>query len=244
MRFSQLRGQKLSTLVVMRFMVCQNCALVDDNSERMRKGYPCPVCETPSAGGLPYFPRSIREILDMMQSAFHCGLTTPPFVDSTEETPTQTADGSRLATIIYFSTLNDLLLEHFLREIASARDVPYTLVEYMLRETPYTRGRVEKLFPLLTQIKFSKAVTLISNKKQKDYATIVTLARDTNTKRNDLLHAGDKWAIAAGLPEECIDRSPEIFELFASLHNEFVHPIYFNSATPYLRLPAGPNADE
>jgi len=237
MRFSQLRGQRLSTLVAMEFLVCQNCAFVDEDSERMRKGYPCPVCEAPSVGGFPYFPSSIRDVLDMMQSAFHRGLTTPPFVDSTVGTPTQTADGSRLATIIYFSTLSDLLLEHFLREIASARDVTSPVVEYLLRETPYTRGRIEKLFPLLTQTKFGKAVSLVSNRTQRDYATIVTLAKDTNAKRNDLLHAGDKWAIAAGLPEECIDRSPELFELFASLHNEFVHPIYYNSLTPYLRLP-------
>jgi hypothetical protein len=237
MRLSEMRGQGLGLTVALRFLACDYCAVVDDNDERSRKGFNCPVCGQPSNGGLLYFPMAITTILDLMQSAFHRGGVASRAVGHEVEASEQRNDGSRLATIIYFATLTDLLLEHFLLEVAGARKIELPIAEHLLRESPYRRGRIGKLFPLFTHTTLKEAVSIVSDKEHMDFASTVSLAKDVNDKRNDLLHAGDKWSITAELPEECINRSPELVRLFVALHNHFVHPVYKDSPEMYFTYP-------
>ena len=186
-----------------------------------------------------YFPSVISVMVNLIQSAYHGTQPTSRRGHSPESLPDARGEDSRLATVIYFSTFVDLLLEHFLENVADALPIPRGVYERLMSDHMYARVRTEKLFPALTGQTWRQALTRVSKNDGCDYAEVAQFAKEVAQKRNALLHEGDKWAISEELPEQCINRSSQLADLFVALHNEYVFPLYQKSGKPYFVGPQG-----
>ena len=161
MKVSEITGQSLSTLVA-AFHVCQCCDLVDRDHERMKFGHPCPNCGGRSKGGLQYFDLSTHALIDPMQESFHQKPTQSSRLLSSSNAHT-------LAVVIYFCTLREVLLEHFLRELMRALQLPRAIQERILADNLFSKQRVEKVFPSLGDEKWKTVVRELSKDSELDY---------------------------------------------------------------------------
>lgn len=218
MKVSQISGQSLSTLVA-DFHVCQFCGVVDRDPERMKVGYPCPNCSQRSNGGLLYFGLPTHALINLMQESFHQRAI------QSNHFPTS-GNAHKLAVVIYFCTLGEVLLEHFLRELMLALQLPTRVGNRILDDNLSTKERVEKVFPSLVGEKWKTVVKELGKNAQLDYEQTVEFYRKVVRARNPFLHSGNKWAIPAGMPAECMEEIWPLMNLHVELHNRFIPVLY------------------
>jgi len=150
MKISEVTRQSLSTLVA-DFQVCQFCGIVDRDHGRAKVGYPCPNCGERSKGGLEHFGLPIHALINLMQESFH-------------QKPTQSSrlpisgNAHKLAVVIYFCTLGEVLLEHFLRELMDALRLPASVQNRILVDNLFSKERVERVFPSLVGEKWNAVI--------------------------------------------------------------------------------------
>lgn len=140
----EIRDQELSTLLS-AFMICTSCEIVDLDQERERVGYQCPRCGVVGNGALLYFPMSIHTLIDLMQEFYH--LKQGPDVDSDEVSSIQNKGNHQLAVVIFFCTLVEVLLQHFLEQRMSRMGLPQEIQERLLNDNMFVKQRIQKLFP-------------------------------------------------------------------------------------------------
>ncbi len=237
MKFSQLRGQQLSSVTTMSYLACAKCGVVDTENERMRKGFVCPICGTASRGGCNYFPMAATFVVNMMQSTFHAGQKSPHFLRNKDGQENREVADYQLAVIIYFSTVTDLLIEKLLEELGRVKNTPYDVIRFLLDEHRFTRSRLERIFPLFADRKWKVALSDACAVSDSDFNSIDAFVRSVEDRRNTLLHEGYKWSIPKEMPRDCIDRLPELLSLFVALHNLLVHPRYLSSDENYFEYP-------
>ena len=141
MKISEITKQSLSTLVA-DFHVCQFCSVVDRDYERVKVGHPCPNCSERSKSGLLYFGLPTHALINLMQESFHQRPTQSNRLPSS-------GNAHRLAVVIYFCTLGEVLLEHFLQELMYALQLPTRVRNRILDDNLSTKERVENVFPSL-----------------------------------------------------------------------------------------------
>ncbi len=218
MRISEITRQSLSTLVA-GFYACQFCGVVDRERRRQEVGYPCPRCGNKGEGGSLHFGLSIHALINLMQESFH-----------QESTQSSRLPGSgnahKLAVVIFFCTLGEVLLLHFLRELMYALQLPTSVQERILNDNLFSKKRVEKVFPSLVDEKWATVVKELSKNSKLDYEKTVKFYLQAVEARNSFLHAGNKWAVLKGMPEECMEEIWPLMNLHAELHNRFVPALY------------------
>lgn len=74
---AEIKSQPASMLACSHF-VCSECAIVDQDWDRMRRGHLCGTCGTPSEAGQLYIPISIHILVGLMQQAYHSRSPTGP----------------------------------------------------------------------------------------------------------------------------------------------------------------------
>ncbi|HEX8843475.1 MAG TPA: hypothetical protein VF791_02470 [Pyrinomonadaceae bacterium] len=227
MKISEITEQPLGTLIDI-FYVCQSCGIVDSDSERGAVGTPCAHCGAKSKGGLSYFGLPVDALINLMQESFH-------------QKPRQTKSGHslvrdnvhQLAVVIYFSTLGEVLLEHFLRELMWAFQIPTGVRERVLNDNLFSRERVEKVFPSLVNEKWNAVIKELSKNSKLDYEKTVKFYLQVVNARNQFLHRGSKWAISKSMPEECMEEIWSLMNLYVKLHNRYVPAIYADQKRKY-----------
>jgi hypothetical protein len=222
----EIRGQPLSTLLA-DFMICQSCHVVDRDQERMRVGYPCPHCGVSGNGARGYFSISVHSLIDLMQEFYHM----KEELDShSDEMPVRQQRGNhRLAVVIFFCTLGEVLLAHFLEQLMSHTGLSRSIQERLLNDNIFVKQRVEKLFPALTGVRWKVAVKTLTKGKQLDYLKATEFYEEVVEKRNLFLHKGNKWAIPKDMPENCVRQIWPLVNLFVGLHNKYVVPVVPNN---------------
>lgn len=221
-----IRLQPLSTLVT-NALVCSFCSIVDRDTLRMTVGYPCPCCGHPSKGGCAYFPIAAHAMVDLMQANCHYD---PP-------TRSPLSGDLRIGTLVYFTAFIDVLLEHFLRVVMTAKGVPGGEQDATLMNNLTRKRRMRRVFASVVGTTFPSALRQLAQSSRGDFNPVVEFCREVADKRNDIVHEGVTWQIPPTLPYRCLDESLRLAQLFIELHNEFVFPIYRGSGNAY-RWPA------
>jgi len=170
----------------------------------------------------------VDALINLMQESFH-------------QKPRQTKSGHslvrdnvhQLAVVIYFSTLGEVLLEHFLRELMWAFQIPTGVRERVLNDNLFSRERVEKVFPSLVNEKWNAVIKELSKNSKLDYEKTVKFYLQVVNARNQFLHRGSKWAISKSMPEECMEEIWSLMNLYVKLHNRYVPAIYADQKRKY-----------
>ena len=229
MKISDITKQSLSTLVA-DFHVCQFCGVVDRDHERVKVGYSCPNCSEKSKGGLLHFSLPTPALINLMQESFHQRPT------QSNRLPTG-ANAHKLAVVIYFCTLGEVLLEHFLRELMDALQLPTSVRNRILNDNLSSKERVEKVFPSLVGKKWNAVIKELGKTSKLDYEKTVKFYLKVVQARNLFLHRGNKWTIPEGMPEECMEETWPLINLYVELHNRFVPALYAAQKRQYRAYP-------
>lgn len=223
MDITEIVDQRLSS-ILLGVHVCQHCAVVDRDFQRVRVGHRCQTCGTPSPGGLLYFGVAVGALVDLIQEAFH----------RPRNEPSPAGVGPHhLAVVVFFCTLGEVLLGHFLVECMLAHRLPPAVRARLLADNLSARQRVSRLFRSLTGETWNDAIARVGREHSKDFGRTLTFYREVTRRRNQLLHSGNAWAVAADMPKQCLQRLPILLDLYCALHNAFVHPTYLRDGRTY-----------
>ena len=128
-----------------------------------------------------------------------------------------------MGTVLYFCTLREALLNHFLVQMLRAQKVPVALIERLLDDNRLASQRFGGLFASVVGQKWDKAVDQVSRKVATNFSPVSQLMRRAAEIRNSFLHEGSAWAVTRELSTECINSASHMVELFVAFHNEFIH---------------------
>lgn len=208
-----ITGQSLSSLC--SFYRCLSCNTVDNDRNRLKVGYPCPRCGKPGEGAESYFPITALALVDLIQGFFHLkGSSTTRFPLCDPEA------NSRLATVIFFCSLGEVLLTHLLKEIMVKQGLAKKLQERLLSDNRSIQLRVEKLYPALTNHKWKDDLERLSKGKHLNRLDTHNLFLRVAKYRNGWLHEGRQWDIPSELPRQCVQSIWPLLCLFVAFHNE------------------------
>lgn len=196
-------------------LICKNCGVVDRDWDRMTPGHICAECGKPGDGGRLYFHVGVHILVDLIQQAYH---------SQSPAGPPNGPDGKDVGTVIYFCTLRESLLNHFLIETMKAQGTPTPLIEKLLEDNKLANQRFGGLFTAATGKKWSEAVSDLSIKLGSDFRSVSDLMRSAAELRNTFLHQGSAWSMTREFSTQCMNAVPSMVELFVGLHNEYVRP--------------------
>jgi len=217
-----IQDQPLSSVIDV-FFICQFCKVVDRNNERMDVGYICPNCGNKSPGGQSYFHIAVASLIDLMQEAYH----QVPMANTNNNINEKKGKNTyKLSVVIFFCTLGEVLLEHFLNELMTALNIPNTDQERLLVDNLFLTQRIQKLFPSLTGNKWKNIIGELCKKTSLNYYDTEKFYINAINVRNKFLHRGNKWAIPVEMPQKCMKKIWALINLFVSLHNHYIPEIY------------------
>jgi hypothetical protein len=218
------------------FEVCDVCAVVDTDQERIKLGHPCSMCGFPSTGGTLYFGLPVNILTNLIYEEGESDARKIR-VDSGPK-PRPRATAHEIATVVFFCTLGEVLLEHFLKELMIAHRIPRGAMKRLLDDNLYPKRRIDKLFPALTGRKWKDAIQDLGRQHELPFGDANQFYLRAAAARNSFLHKGNRWAIRPGMQAECVTQTTTLILLFAALHNLFVRPFY-GPQRPYLSPPSG-----
>lgn len=208
------------------FEVCDMCGVVDTDQERIRIGHPCSACGSPSAGGTCCYGLPVDTLLNLIE-------------ENCEEDPAVCSQlSSHLSAVIFFCTLGEVLLEHFLTELMLAQAIPRSVMKRLLNDSLSAKQRVDKLFPALTASKWADELLELEEKDGRPYRAATNFYLRAVAARNLVLHRGATRAVSRDMRTNCATHSNNYLYLFATLHNRFARPFY-GPQRPYLPRPPG-----
>src|SRR4051794_18096927 len=82
-------------------------------------------------------------------------------------------NANKLGVVVYFCTLGEVLLEHFLRELMCALQLPTGVRDRILNDNLFSKERVEKVFPSLVGEKWNAVVKELCKSSKLDYEETV-----------------------------------------------------------------------
>jgi len=129
-----------------------------------------------------------------------------------------------LATVIFFCSLTEVLLYHFLVNLMDQKRIDRNVQKRLLSDNLTIKQRVDRLFPTLTDQSWKEAIKRINaNSKLYDYSkTINFYTQFAAPARNKFLHEGDKWVISEDIAENCILHARRLVCFFVELHNKYI----------------------
>ncbi len=189
-----------------------------------KRGIPCPSCKVPIDCQQGYFRLSVDVLIDLMQEYYHL----ESIFENKKPDKDWMSGNHKLAVIIFFCSLGEVLLHHFLEALMIAQDIPFAIQDRLFNDNRFLRGRVGKLFPSLTGDKWKTAIGKINNGKEIDYNKTLSLFLKVYNVRNKFLHRGNAFAVPRVMPEECIRHIGPLVGFFVGLHNNYIPGIYQN----------------
>ena len=232
MKITEIKNQSLST-VIANYLECQGCKIVDQNLQRMRKGYKCSICGYVSDSGLLYFNINTHILIDLIQEAYQ---------SSNLETETEKlyeGQGAHdISVIIFFCTLREVLLDNLIKRLMHAQNLSKGVSNRLLSDNKFHIQKQDKLFKALTNVKWDEAILNLTNEKKINYKEIDEFVSSVVKARNDFIHEANKWSINKELATGCMDNLSGLINLYVALHNSYVQPYYKKSIT---NQSSGPN---
>ena len=210
-------NQRLSSLFA-DFLICDSCLAVERVQMQGTSDMQCLYCNHPIKSGSTYFPLSIHNLIDMMQEFYHMDNGTPP------SSPIDRGN-HKLAVVIFFCSLGEVLLQHFLEHSMEVLNLPRRIRKRLLNDNLYPKQRVEKLFPDLTGKKLKATLKEMSATIELDYTKTLEFYLQALKVRNIFLHEGNKYAIPSSMPQDCLKNIWPMISMFVRLHNRFVAKI-------------------
>ena len=210
-----------ASIVVCSHLICASCAVVDRDRGRMKRGHVCSICGVPGEGGRLSFPISIHILVDLIQQAYHSHSPTGPLGGP---------NGEDVGTVLYFCTLREALLNHFLVGHLRTQKVPVSIIEKLLDDNRLASQKFGGLFASTIGKKWSEAVAHVSVSTRTQFEPVSQLMRRAAELRNLFLHEGAAWSMTRDFSTECINNVPTMVKLFVALHNDFIHPTVHGGA--------------
>jgi len=200
------------------FIMCDYCYIVDRDIKRLRVGHKCSNCGN-AGTAISYFNISVLSLIDLIQEFYSTDI-----IFKEEEFNTGQRDiNIRLAVVIFFCSLIEVLLHHFLVQFMIIKTGKSEKErEKLLNDNISISKKINNLFPSLTGDKWEEAICKINNNVELDYAETSDFCIRAKDARNTFLHKGYKRAIPKDMPEECIKQIWSLLSLFVALHNEYV----------------------
>jgi len=211
------------THFIQGYYICQSCEVVDRDNNRSIVGYKCPRCSIPSPGGNIYYDITVGAIADLI-----AGFYPLPDLDSSSSTGPipDPPESHRLAILVFFCTLGEVLLQQYLERGMIRLGLPLEIQNRLLQDNMFTTKRIQRLFPILTGVPWQEAVKTVSKRAKTDFKKTVDFYIEANGKRNLLLHLGNKWAVPSDMAKQCFDNIAPLIKLFVEFHNTYlVKPI-------------------
>jgi hypothetical protein len=216
-------GDQPLSMLLARHHVCADCGVVDMDDARICLGSLCSACGAPSGGGFRYFKTHVFSTIDLMQD-----IHSMPAPQGVRPRLLDTPDSRhRVAVVIFFCTLGEILLENLLREMMIALGIPPKVQRRLLDDNLLLRERIEKLFVSLVGVKWTTAVRAASTNV--DFAETARFHKQTVRTRNQLVHDAHLWSMDSALPDACMDHIEPMLKLFVALHNLYVVPVLRSS---------------
>lgn len=207
---ADIDSQPASSLVCSH-MICINCSIVDREWGRMKHGHLCEACGFAGEGGRLHFPISIHILVDLIQQSYHSQSPVGRLAGP---------NGQDVGTVLYFCTLREALLNHFIIETLKSQKIPKLIIEKLLDDNKMAGQKFGGLFSSIVGERWSEAVNRMSSNEIK-FETTSDLMRRASELRNKFLHEGSAWEITRQFSTDCINAIPNMVELFVALHNEF-----------------------
>lgn len=221
MKASELKHFSLATAIDV-FARCEYCHSVVEDLGMSEHGHPCPLCGHGSRGGLAWLPLTAHTLIALMQETYH----SKPHVTALPRGELEgVASASGLGTLIFYCTLGEVLLAHFLEDLMTAQGLDGRTRGKLLNAHRHFRQRVDVLLPALTKCSWDTAISRLRSQRLGDFRSVSSFHRRAVDARNTLLHSGYRWADTPSLARRCMDKVPALVRLFVALHNLFVaHP--------------------
>lgn len=204
------------------YYVCGICHIVDREHGRSTVGFPCPTCKSESDGGYSYFPANISILADLIRKTFH--LYTP---DKLADPFSNARDTQSISAVLFFCSLREALLVHFIRELCLARNIEPEVTERLLSDNKQLVQKLEKLFPTLTGVKWQTALKEL-DKDGCFYRNLDSFVVAAVRIRNRFLHEADVFTIEEETAKQCLKSISYMTQLYVALHNRFAHPYWMD----------------
>lgn len=222
---TEIKHQALGPILT-NFHICQHCHTVDRDSDRIMVGHPCSNCGKPSPSGRGYFNLSVHSLINSMQELFHKDQPEEPSCSEPGLYGISSKKNSKVAVVVFFVTLREVLLENLLYDLMIAQDLPANVCKRLFADSPMHRQRLDKLFPSLAGVTWKTAINTVNKKCELDYVELDSFLKKIVDARNKFLHKGSKYAITEKMAEECLRNTWPLLNLHVYLHNEYVVPYY------------------
>jgi hypothetical protein len=205
-----------------RYQICRHCGIVDQDVNRTFANHKCSICGNPKDGGLMFFDSVVLILIDHIEEAFNAKH------ESSLQSSQVNSDRSTNATVVVFlCILKEILLERFLSTIMHVLKLPERIVERLNADNDSHARRLFSLFPCLSGMKWAEAILALSADKAKTFTELDDLIKRATVARNTFVHEAVSYIITPELALECMKSIPAILDLYAELHNKFVHPLLF-----------------
>jgi hypothetical protein len=155
-------------------------------------------------------------MIDLMQEFYHL----QPEDSHIHDALTSNLQHHLLAIIVFYCSLGELLLEHFLINVMKTLNIPQRIQDRLLAD--FSIEKRLALFRLLTESSFPDAVRQLDDSHSNDFQRVYSFYKEIRDKRNHFLHGGNPFAIETKMPEQCLIDAPTLIALFISLHNKYV----------------------
>jgi hypothetical protein len=198
---------------------CRACARLDRDPDWCEYGHKCGHCGAPANGGLLYFPMSVHLLIDLIQEAFH--LSPSASVSEGESGPSEPLTANRLAVVVFFCTLNEVLLRNLFISIAQRQNLSRLIVERLLEDNRGVRRQIERLFPSMVGDTWESAIKGLPNAAAANYVAVSKFLIEASKERNRMLHSGVESAIPLEMPAACLKAIGPTLELYVALHNQY-----------------------
>lgn len=212
---SEIDHQDASTLVC-DFMICARCGIVDRERSRIVANSPCPTCKQPAGVARLYYPVSVHILVDLVQQAYHSYAPVGPISGP---------QASEVGTILFFCTLREVLLNHFLVALLRAQKVEPAIIEKLLDDNKLASQKFTGLFTAVVGKGWNEAVVQATSLHGTDYVAVSNLMVSAASIRNEFVHEGTGWTVTRDLATNCVNSMPALFALFVALHNTHVRPL-------------------
>jgi len=204
--------QMLSTLRFF-FFECDKCNSIVGSNEA-QQGNGCPICKTPNRVRSIYnFGEAVHSLIDLMLEFYY-------LKKDTEKTSTLNGN-HRLAVVIFFCTLGEVLLDGFLRESMDKVSIQDKLQEKLFNDNKSIQQKLD-LFKALTGVDFKEEAAYLSLDCELDYSKVLVFHKSVKDARNSFLHTGYKNMIDIKMPEKCLSNVWPLLNFFVALHNRHI----------------------
>lgn len=211
---AEIDCQAASTLVC-NFMICNRCGTVDRQLSRIVVDSECPACHRPAGVARLYFPINVSVLVDLVQQSYHSKVSA-----SSEYGP----QAPTIGTILFFCTLREALLTHFLLALLRAQQVPDPIIGKLFDDNRLAGQKFTGLFSALVGKKWKAAVIEASAFDGTDFDPMSDLMQEAAKIRNEFMHEGAGWTATREVATNCVNGMAAALSLFVALHNIHVRP--------------------